>query len=130
MCPLDVAAGAGVAVSATWLIGLAVFIAIDAGRARQFLEKFASSFRAHALEQFLRLTAGMAFIGFSSEMRYPSAFEAFGWVLVVSAVLLLLLPWRLHQRFAGLVIPPLTRHLTMFGLSALLLGAIILYAMV
>lgn len=121
--------GIGVAASAMWLVGLALFIAADGERARRFLEKFASSFRAHVFEQALRLVAGWAFLGYSSEMRYSTVFQAFGWALVLSAGVLLVLPWRLHQRFAALTVPALTRHMGLFGGAAFILGAAILFAM-
>jgi hypothetical protein len=112
-----------------FLIGLAVtgaFLPLKAGR---FLEMFASSQRAHLLEQFLRLVVGAALIIFASEMWFSDLFNIFGWVIVVTTIILLLLPWRLHQRFSELTIPQVKRHLKLFALGAFALATFIFYGM-
>lgn len=94
----------------------------------RFVLAFASSARAHFTEQALRLVAGTAFILFAPEMRYPWVFEIFGWVLIVTSALLLLIPWRWHRWFAQKVLPPVVRHLRLFSLVALGLGGFVLWA--
>jgi uncharacterized protein YjeT (DUF2065 family) len=70
---------------------------------------------------------GAAIIDFASSMWYPKVFELFGWLIAVSALALLLMPWQWHQRLATWMIPLVIRHMRLFALAALALGALVLY---
>jgi len=109
------------------LVALALTIFFVPARARRFLGAFASSFRAHLAEQVARLVAGIGLIAAAARMRHPLVFEVFGWLLTVTAVILLLLPWRWHQRFGQWAVPLVLRHLRIYALGALLLGGYVLY---
>ena len=95
-------AGSVVVAFGLWLIGLAAFILVAPAPARagRFLMGFASSARAHYAEQGLRLIVGTAIAIFAPMMMFPALFRVFGWLIVLSALGLLLLPWRWHRRFA------------------------------
>lgn len=121
-------AGIVVVACGLWLIGLAAACLLVPAHAAAFLGKFASSARAHFTEQILRLVAGAAIVVFAPEMRFPELFRLFGWVLVVTAVGLLVMPWRWHHRFAGWVVPLATRRLKLLALGAFALGVFILYS--
>ncbi len=95
--------------------------------AERFLRGFASSARAHYGEQILRLVIGMAIVVASPEMWHATLFEIFGWTIVVTAVGLILLPWRWHRAFGEWAIPMAIRHIKLYGFAALILGAAILY---
>ena len=90
---LEVLSGMLVVAFGVFLIGLAVLIAIKPQLAERFLRSFASSARAHYAEQTLRLLAGAAMVIFAPSMRYSELFRLLGWLIVVTAVVLLLLPW-------------------------------------
>jgi len=122
-------AGLLVGASGAFLVVLGAAVFLVPGRAAAFLRGFASSWRAHVLEQTLRLLAGMGFVVYGPAMRWPLAFEVFGWVVVATAAGLLLVPWRWHRRFGALVIPPLIRWMWAFGIAAALLGALILFGL-
>ena len=117
-----------VILSGLWLVGLAAATALAPDRAAKFLERFASTARAHYTEQALRLVAGVAILVYAPEMRLPDLFRLCGWVVAGTAVGLLLVPWRWHHRFGRWAIPLAVRHLRLLGLGALLLGAAILWA--
>jgi hypothetical protein len=110
-----------------FLIGLAVVIATTPSLAERFLRSFASSAPAHYTEQGLRLLVGAAIVNFASSMWYPELFKLFGWLIVVSAVGLLLIPWQWHHEFGTRVMPLVIRRLRLFALGAAALGAFILY---
>jgi hypothetical protein len=110
-----------------FLIGLAVVIATKPSLAERFLRSFASSARAHYTEQGLRLLVGAAIVNFASSMWYPELFKLFGWLIVVTAVGLLLVPWRWHHKFGMWVMPLVIRHMRLFALGASALAAFILY---
>jgi len=110
-----------------YLIGLAVVIATKPLLAESFLKSFASSARAHYTEQAVRLIAGTAVVIFAPSMWYPDLFRLFGWVVIVTTVGLLLIPWQWHHRFARWAIPVAIRHVKLLALGALGLGSLMLY---
>lgn len=124
---LSLVAGVVVLGFCLFLVSLAVVIAARPLRAERFLRSFASSAPAHYTEQGLRLLVGAAVVTFSRWMWYPEVFKVFGWLLVITTVALLAIPWQWHQRFAARVMPPVFRHLRLFALGALALAAFILY---
>jgi hypothetical protein len=111
-----------------FLIGLAGVIATTPSLAERFLTSFASSARAHYTEQGLRLLVGVAMAHFASSMWHPQLFKPFGWLIIVTAGGLLLIPWQWHNKFATWVMPPVIRHMRLFALGAFALGAFILYS--
>ncbi len=111
----------------TCLIAFAVIVIVKPLLAGHFLKRFASSALAHYSEQTLRLIAGVAIVIFSSSMWYPDLFKSFGWLIIITAVGLFLIPWKWHHRFGEWAIPMAIRHLRLFALSAFALGTFILY---
>ncbi len=109
------------------LITLAAFLFLARVRAERFLRGFASSAFTHVLEQAVRLLAGAALVAYAPSMRAPRAFRVLGWLLVGSSAVLLLLPWRWHQRFGEWAIPLAIRYMRLYALGALALGAAVLY---
>lgn len=112
-----------------FLIGLSVLCIFLPSKAEKFLASFASSARAHYLEIALRLIVGAGLILFAVEMWFPTLFLLFGWVIVVTSIGLLLIPWRLHHKFSRWTIPQVFRYLNFFALGAFALGAFIFYGM-
>jgi hypothetical protein len=111
-----------------FLVGLAVVIVTTPPLAEQFLRSFATSARTHYTEQGLRLLVGAAIVNFASSMWYPELFELFGWLIVVTTVGLLLIPWQWHRELATWVMPLVIRCMKLFALVASALGAFILYS--
>jgi hypothetical protein len=124
---MEVLSGMLVVAFGFFLIGLAVLIAIKPQLAERFLRSFASSARAHYAEQALRLIAGGALVLFAPSMWYPDLFRLFGWLIVVTAVALLLVPWRWHYDLGNWAIPLVIRHIKLFALGAAALGILIFY---
>ena len=76
----------------------------------------------------IRLLVGWSLVIHAPRMLFPDAFAIFGWVLVVTSVALLLIPWRWHHWFAQKAVRPLTRHVWLFGMLSLPLGSAMLFA--
>ncbi len=110
------------------LIALAVLTVVAPARTVKFLRGFASSARAHYTEQVLRLIAGAAIVVFAAEMRFAALFTVFGWLIVLTAIGLLVMPWRWHRRFAEWAIPLAIRRLRLYALGAFGLGTLVLYS--
>jgi hypothetical protein len=123
-----VAAGAVTVAFAAFLIGLALLISLRRDAAERFLLAFASSARVHYLEQSLRLLSGGALILYSPHMLWAGVYRLFGWVVVITSIGLLCIPWRWHRRFAERVLPPVIRFIGPFAAVSAALGAIVLYS--
>jgi hypothetical protein len=124
---MEVLSGVLVVAFGVFLIGLAVLIATKPLVAERFLRSFASSARAHYTEQALRLVAGGGIVIFAPSMWYPDLFKLFGWLIVVTAVALLLLPWRWHHEIGKWAIPLVIRHMQLFAFGAFALGVLVFY---
>jgi hypothetical protein len=119
---MEVLSGMLVVAFGVLLIGLAVLITIKPQLAERFLRSFASSARAHYAEQALRLIAGGGVVIFAPSMWYPELFKLFGWLIVVTAVTLLFLPWRWHYELGKWAIPLVIRQMKLFALGAFALA--------
>ena len=125
---LELLALAVVVLTAAFLLGLAAAAVFLPKHAAHFLNGFASSARAHYSEIGLRLIVGAALIVAAPNMLFAKQFMLFGWLIVVTSLVLLCVPWRWHQRFAQSVLPPITKRVWLFALLALPLAAVIFYA--
>lgn len=128
MNTVSLLAGIVVVGFAAFLIGLAIVCACDRTRAERFLRAFASSARTHYAEQVLRLVVGVSIARSSEFMWLSEAFRIFGWVVVGSTLVLLVIPWRWHHAFAARVMPPVYRRLGLFALASATLGVCVLLA--
>jgi hypothetical protein len=95
--------------------------------AERFLMRFASSARTHYVEQVFRLLIGAALVVLSPAMWQPKMFLLVGWVIVVSSVALVCVPWQWHHRFGERVGPILFRHLRLYAVGSFAFGALLLY---
>ncbi|XOV81156.1 MAG: hypothetical protein ACFHVJ_09455 [Aestuariibacter sp.] len=125
---VEVVAPTVVSLAAIFMLGLACAAFLAPKVAVRFLNSFASSGPAHYTEMFVRLVIGWSLIEAAPYMLYSEVFSIFGWVVIITSGVLLLLPWRLHHRFAQIVVPFVTRRVRLFGLLALPFGATILYS--
>ena len=112
-----------------FLIGLAIVIVIKPQRAEQFLSSYASSASAHYTEQIARLIVGVAFVVLAPYMSYSNLFNLFGWILIVTTIGLLLIPWQWHHKFGEWAIPLTLRYMKFYALGAFILGVLIIYSL-
>ena len=127
---MSVVAGIVLGAFAVLLIAFTVTTFAKPAIAERFVSAFASSARAHYVEQVCRSLVGAALIVRSPMMRQSQAYSLVGWAVVVSASALLCLPWRWHQRFAERVRPLLVRRLRLYALGAFAFGAVLLYGLI
>ena len=125
---LEFAALTLVVLAAVYLVGLGVASFVAPARTAHFLDAFASSARAHLIEISIRLLVGAALVVAAPRLLFADVFLVFGWVIVVTSIVLLVLPWSWHQRFAKVVVSPLTRRVWLFGLLSFPLGVVMLFA--
>jgi uncharacterized protein YjeT (DUF2065 family) len=117
-----------VVLAAVYFLVLGLMSLAVPDRASRFLLGFAGSQAKHYAEMLIRLIVGAAFVLRAPEMRFPEAFHAAGWVVIVTTVCLLLVPWRWHRRFAQRSVPQAVRYIRWIGAASLVLGGVILWA--
>lgn len=128
MSLLEAFALAVVVLASAYLLALGAASLSVPARTSRFLLGFASSASVHFTELFLRLVVGAALVIYAPRMCLSGAFNLFGWVLLVTTVCLLIIPWRWHHRFAQQVVPLFTRYIALIGLVSLAIGGVILWA--
>ena len=116
--------------TALYLISFALGSLLAPARAKRFLSDFASSAFAHYLEIGLRLIAGMAILLYAPRMLFSNFFVIFGWILVVTTVGLLAVPWQWHQRFAQWGVPYATRNLKLVACASFVFGGFVIAAII
>jgi len=128
MSLIEVFALVAIVLAALYLLALGAASLLAPARASRFLLGFASSQPIHFVELSLRLLVGVALVLHAPRMFFSSAFNLFGWVLLVTSACLLPVPWRWHHRFAQYAVPRVTRHIGLVGLASLVMGGFILAA--
>ncbi len=123
-------AGIVVVAFGLFLVGIAGPVFTRRAFAERFLMSFASSARAHYVEQAFRLLIGASLVVFSPAMWQPDLFRFIGWAIVISSVGLLLVPWRWHHRFGERIRPMFVRYMRFYALGAFVFGALLLYGVV
>jgi hypothetical protein len=116
---ISVAAPAIVVCAALYLLALGAGALVQPATARRFLGGFATTPQLHYTELALRILAGAAFVLNAPRMAFGSAILVFGWILIATSLVLALVPWRLHQRFAAWSVPKATQHMSLIGLASL-----------
>lgn len=121
-------AGATVILVGAYLCGLGMAAFLAPALARRFLSGFAQSASAHFLELGIRIPVGIAFVLRAPKLPYEPVVAALGWMVVITSLVLLAIPWRWHRRFAERVVPSVTQYLGWLGVASLGLGATVLWA--
>lgn len=94
-----------IVVGGVWLIGIALLMAARPNYCLQILGTMgarleAANWRLHFTEQGLRLIAGAALILRSPFSKIPLLLWVFGWMIVVSSIIIMASPVRWHGAFA------------------------------
>lgn len=119
-----------IVLTALYLCALAAASLIVPAKANHFLRGFASSARVHYVELSARLLVGAALLVYAPHMFASGVFTLFGWVLVLTTVCLLLLPWRWHRRFAQQAVTWAIAYIKVIGVFSLVLGGLMLAAVI
>lgn len=119
----------GVTLTAGYLLVLGSAALLRPALARAFLGGFVSSAATHFAEVAVRILAGLALIAAAPRMVGTPAVHTFGVILVGTSLVLALLPWRLHQRFAAWSVPRAARHLPLIGVTSIAVGCALVTAL-
>jgi hypothetical protein len=98
--------------------------------AKRFLGGHAATLPLHLTELALRVLAGIAFVLSAPRMAVSPIFFAFGWVLIGTSLVLAVVPWRLHQRFAAWSVPRATQYMPLIGIGSIAGGIAVITALI
>jgi len=90
----------GVGAADLWLFCIGAFMAVRPAQATRVLRLTASTRTINNMEQGLRLAAGVALLLRAPASKLPRVFEAGGWFIILSSLVLLVLPLRWHSAYA------------------------------
>lgn len=124
---MSLLAGFVVVAFGLFLIGLSCIVVAKPALAERFFMSFASSARAHYIEQVLRLLLGASLVVLAPAMWQASIFRVIGWAIVIGSVGLMLMPWRWHHRFAQWVLPTVVRHMRLYAVGLFAFGVLLVY---
>ncbi|MBV34323.1 MAG: hypothetical protein CMP47_02520 [Rickettsiales bacterium] len=118
----------------SWLFALGlilfeVMVIVAKPKAIRFLNAFVKTPWHHFIEQAFRLIVGTALAIHSPNMKFSEFFGIFGWIVIITSLMLVGLPWRWHRAFAQKVIPTVIKLIQLYGLSCLALGIFIIYSL-
>ena len=116
---ITVAGPSIVLAAASYLVVLGGSALFRPALATRFLGGFATSQTLHFLELALRIVTGGAFVLSAPRLALGDAVAALGWVLVGTSLVLAVVPWRLHRRFAAWSVPQALQYLPLIGLASL-----------
>lgn len=97
-------------------------------KARSTLRKAGSTNLINYSEITIRLVPAIALILYASYAKVPIAFTLFGWIMVITSVILYMVPRRLHHQFSmksADVLKPL--YWQLLSPFAVLFGGLIIY---
>lgn len=112
------------------LITLLIVTLLNKKFATTFLSSFAGAAKAHYIEQLLRLMVGLGVLIYSNSMLLSDLFGIFGWVLTATSALLIIMPWKWHNKFGKIAMPFVIRNLILYAVSASILGLVIVYCVI
>jgi hypothetical protein len=121
-------AGIVVVAFGLFLVGLTAIVFVRPALAERFFMSFASSARAHYVEQVFRLLIGASLVVYSPAMWQTDMFRLIGWAIVVTSIGLIFVPWQWHQRFGEWVLPMVVRHMRLYAVGLFAFGVLLLYA--
>lgn len=122
-------AGVVVLLAGAYLVVLGVTALVAPTQATRFLSAFAGSRSLHFAELALRALVGAALVACAPGMRVADVVVMPGWMLLLTTGVLVLMPWRWHQRFARWSVPRATERPALIGCGSLVGGGVLLYAL-
>ena len=98
--------------------------------AKRFLLGFAGSAFKHYLEMTLRIVVGIALVIQAPRLPYSTALAMFGWTLIATTAVLIVIPWTWHHRFAEKVLPRVLGSLPLIGIVSLAMGSGLFFCLI
>jgi hypothetical protein len=106
-----------------FLIALGLAAHFTRQRAIGFLSGFAQTPAKHYLELAVRALVASAFLQIAPKVGHTHLLAGIGWILLGTTIVLAVVPWRVHQRFAASAVPKAAQFISVIGVFALAAGS-------
>jgi len=127
---VDYLAGVAIVMAGLYLAALGTACLVRPTIAEQFLLAFVGSPFVHFVEMALRILVGAAFVQKAPQLPCDPIFMIAGWVLLLTSIVLLAMPWRWHRQFASQAVPLALRYIKLLGAASIGLGSMLVAAVV
>lgn len=118
-----------IALASGYFVVFGVIALFSPAHAKRFLLGFADTAAKHYLELAIRLAIGFALLELAPVSQSNIVLRAFGWILITTTVLLALLPWRIHQRFAAKSVQQALQYMSLIGLASVAISALLIWTL-
>ncbi len=111
-----------------YFIAAGLLMAFRPQKARSILRKAGSTPFINYAELSIRTIPGIAFIVYADNSQFSVVFQLAGWFILISSLVLMLIPRRLHHQFStssAEILKPL--YFQMISPFSLLIGGLIIY---
>lgn len=112
----------------TFIIFIGFVMLLNPNKARNTLRKAGSTNWINYAEITIRLIPALALILYSDLSKFPESFKIFGWIMLITSLILYAIPRKIHHRFsmksADILKPVYFQIISPF---AFLLGGLIIY---
>jgi hypothetical protein len=116
-----------VCLAGAYLVALGLAALFRRTLAENFLSGFATSSLLHFVEISIRIIVGAALVLAAPRLFPTILFTIVGWILVVTSVVMLFVPWELHRRFAAQSVPRALPFLSLIGVVSLVAGGALMW---
>lgn len=127
---IELLATAVIVVAGVYLVVLGVGCFVRPDAAAGFLLGFASSPFVHYLELVIRVLVGASLLEMSGALASALIFNVFGWVLIVTSLVMFVVPWRWHRQFAQQAVPQALRYIGVVGAASIMFGVALVWFVV
>ncbi|MBP6312802.1 MAG: hypothetical protein KA408_11070 [Flavobacteriales bacterium] len=83
-----------------FILAVGFLMLIDPEKARSILKKAGSTTIINCAEITIRLIPATAMIVVADACKYPEAFNLFGWIMVITSMVLYAVPRKMHHAFS------------------------------
>jgi len=114
-----------------FFIGTGFIMLLKPTKARETLRKAGSTALINYTELSVRMIPAIAFILYADTSYYPTPFKIIGWYILITSIILMIVPRKLHHklsnRFADFLTP---RIFQLISPLSMFIGGFLIYAVV
>ena len=111
-----------------FIIFIGFVMLINPIKARNTLRKAGSNNFINYAEITIRIIPAVALISYSDYSKFPEAFKLFGWIMLITSLILYFVPRRLHHKFSmksAEILKP--KYFQLISPFAFIFGILIIY---
>lgn len=100
-------------------------------KVRSILQKAGSTTFIHYTELAIRIIPGLAFLVYAESSKFSIAFQIIGWFILISSLILMIIPRKLHHKFSTSsadILKPF--YFQLISPLSILIGILIIYSVI